>query len=110
MARLLNIFFNVDLRCSHDGLKALCAKKRVGLSKLEQGDCVIFINRDMTKLKMFASGTECLLHLKKEKGRIAPETIPLLPHYVSGGKLDYNSALKTAIEKHLQRRKSRGQV
>ncbi len=107
--RLLHFFPGADLRCSHDGLKLLAKKKKVDLSNMKMGDCVIFMNNAGTKLKMFASGTKCLMFVSNDGRKIAPETIQFLPQYVQGGELNYRGALKEAIETFFARRgKKRG--
>lgn len=105
--RLLHFFPNSDLRCSHDGLKLIAKKKKVDLSNMKMGDCVIFMNSAGTKLKMFASGTKALLFVSNDNRKIAVETIQFLPQYVQGGELNYRGALREAIEKHFAKRKKR---
>lgn len=106
--RLLRVFFDVDLRCSHHGLKDFAKQKSFDVSKIKQGDMVVFLNRRMTMLKAFASGDEAIFHLAKEK-RIEPETIKHLPRYFDGNiELTYKRALATAIDEHMKRRRRRG--
>lgn len=103
--KLLHIFFGCDMRSGHEGLKALLKKKKVNIDAISPGDCIIFMNGEQTRLKMFASTTECLLHLNTGNRRIDPATIPDLPKYFNGQRLDYGAALKDAITKHMARRK-----
>ena len=105
MAKLLHCFFGVDMRSGHEGLKQLLGKKKVALGSIKQGDCIIFMNTAQNRLKMFASGTECLLYVNNGNRRIDPATIPNLPQYVNGDRLDYGAALRDAIKKHMARRK-----
>ncbi len=104
--KILHIFFEVDMRCSHDGLKELLVKKKVSLKTIKQGDCIVFINNAQNRVKLFASGAECLVYLNPGK-RIDPETIPLIPHYLNGDTLDYSGALKEALMKRMVRKKKR---
>jgi hypothetical protein len=104
--KLLHIFFGVDMRSGHEGLKALLTKKKVALSSIgKKGDCVIFLNTAQNRLKMFSSGTECILHLNTGNRRIDAATIPTLPEYVNGERLDYPGALRDAILKQMKGRR-----
>jgi hypothetical protein len=105
--KLLRVFFGVDMRNSHQGLLAVAAKSKVNLDKMGAGDCVIFINTNFTRVKMFASGTKAILYVSEGNKRIAPEAIKFLPHYVNGSELDYKGALAEAIEKHFKMRRKR---
>ena len=107
MAKLLHVYFDTDLRSAHAGLTKLLAKRKVKVSDINQGDCIAFFNRAFTRLKMFASGTQMLLYYSNGNRRIEPETVRLLPNFVSGGELDYNAALKEAIEKHFAKKLAR---
>jgi len=102
--KLLHIFFGVDMRSGHEGLRALLAKKKVSLTTIKQGDCIIFMNNSQNRLKMFGSGSECLLHLNTGNRRIDAATIPKLPEYFNGERLDYGAALRDAINKHMRTR------
>lgn len=103
--KLLHIFWETDMRCSHEGLKAVAKKKRFPLSDMKQGDCVVFVNRQLTRVKMFASGTKCMLYIAEGNKRIEPDTIRLLPGYIVGGaELDYLGALQESINQRLAKR------
>lgn len=101
--KLLHVFFEVDMRNQHRGLKNYAIKRKASMA-LSAGDCVVFINRRWNRLKMFASSGDCLIYLNLgDKGRINPETIAKIPSYLNGKSLDYRGALKEAIEKQFEK-------
>ncbi len=102
--RLLHFIPDTDLRCSHEGLKLVAKKKKINLDDMRIGDCVIFANRSLNKIKMFASGTKCMVFYSNDGRKIATDTIQFLPAFLSGGELNYRGALKTAIDQHFKRK------
>lgn len=101
MARLMHIVFDTHMGNGHAGLAALAGKK-INVENLGKGECVVFINRAQTALKMFASGGQLLLHYKSRHGAIDADVIRHLPNHVDGGTLNYGAALKASLKKRLR--------
>lgn len=103
MSRLLQVFFNSDLRCSHDGLSQLAKEHDINVSALEPGEYVIFVNSAKNRLKLYASNN-VLAYLKLDSGKgIDLRTIALIPKaFKASGKLDYDQALKEVLTKELK--------
>jgi len=110
MARLVHIFFDTNLGNGHAGLGKLASKKKIRLHALKNGDCVLFLNRAQTALKMFASNGDMIIHYKAPWGRLEPETLRHLPNFVEGGTLNYRGALKDALTRKLIPNKFKGET
>jgi hypothetical protein len=107
MAKLMHIFFEVDMRGAHWALKDYAKRRRVSVDDLRDGECVIFINKAWNRLKMFCGGGgEALFHLNTYPRRIEPDTIRRLPHYLNAGELDYTAALRASIREKFPYRAS----
>jgi len=102
--RLLHIFFGINLGNGHNGLSKIVGQRK--LAAMKTGDCILFINRAQTALKMFSGTGDLLLHYKvpRHLGRLNPTTIRHLPNYVNGGTINYKGALKKALTEQLARR------
>src|SRR5687767_6054463 len=101
MARALQVFFDSDLRCSHDGLALVAKKAKIDVSKLQPGEYVLFINSEKNKLKLFTANN-VLAYLRLERGKLEERTISLIPEaFMASGKIDYEKALRQVIEKEL---------
>lgn len=99
MSKLLRVFLNADLRCAHDGLKAMAKKQKVKLEELKEGELVLFVNAERNRIKLFGANN-VLAYLKLDRGRIDFRTISLIPRaFSASGKIDYDSALKEVITK-----------
>lgn len=98
--KLLHIFFDVDMRCSHEGLGVLVKKKKI---KINEGDFVCFLNRTRNIVKMFCGSQDALLHYKKDGRVIDPQVIKYLPKYAGGSEIDMDAAIKEHISKVLNK-------
>lgn len=106
MARALQLFLNSDLRCGHEGLAAIAKRQEIDVEKLERGEFVIFINALKNRVKLFTANN-VIAYLQLKTGSIDLRTIALIPQsFNASGKIDYDSALKEVIEKHLSGRRS----
>ena len=103
MNRLISVFPNTDLRSGHAGLTKVALKAKRDVSKLEPGNFILFINRNQSAFKMFASNN-MVVHYKSPRGRIHIDAIQYLPACFNGEKLNYNKALGMALEKTLGKR------
>lgn len=98
---ILRVFLNVNLRAGHDGLTKLAKDHQVKTSDLEPGSYIVFINAAKNKLKLYAAN-EVIAYLRLGKGRsIDMNTIRELPYVFNGKFINYDAALKTAVEKQM---------
>src|SRR5204862_105846 len=95
-----------DLRNGHDGLTAIAKDEGVDVSKLSEGEYVIFINAERNKLKMFAAHN-VVAYYKTRPGEVLDmRTIALIPRAFTGsGRINYDEALKETVEGLLARRR-----
>lgn len=81
--RIAQVFLNVDLRNSHDGLMEIARKRGVDISKLEIGHYVVFINDQKNRFKLFAPSANrrgfIVAYYKSYDGRIDRQEIEMLP-------------------------------
>lgn len=96
---IIRIVFDADLRSGHKGLTSIAKSFKVDTNELAAGEYVIFVNRAMSALKMYAAGN-VVAHLKMPpRQRIDPDVIRVIPEFFNGKAIDYDSALKTVLEK-----------
>lgn len=101
---ILQVFLNADLRCGHDGLAQLAKKHGMNVAKIESGQFLIFINGQRSKVKIYAA-SNVIAYLKLDKGRLNMDTIREIPRvFAAKGRMDYDEALKLAVEKSLSKR------
>lgn len=101
--RMVQIVFNADLRCSHDGLRLLAKSLKINLDALVVGEFVVFINTNKNMLKIFAAGNT-IAHFKNEKSRmINMKILSMIPRFFNGKELKYDEALAEVIRKEIKR-------
>jgi hypothetical protein len=106
--RVIQCFFDVDMRCAHDGLAVLAKVQKIDVAKLDAGEYVIFINTAKNRLKMFAPGGVVAYYRAHGGERINLNTIPLIPRaFNATGRIDYDKALREVLEKQLAKRAER---
>lgn len=99
--KIARVFFDVYMNKAHRGLSALAAEHKCDVTKLEQGEYVMFINSKNTALKMYAPGN-VVAHLKLPSGMtLDREVIAMIPNFFNGGKINYDAALKATLERRL---------
>lgn len=104
--KLLRVFLNVDMRNGHDGLSLIAKDNAIKTSEIESGSYVVFINSQRTKLKMFAAG-QVVAYLRMSQGRtINMNVIKELPSVFNGKQINYDVALKTAVETAMAKKAS----
>jgi hypothetical protein len=103
--RVLQIFLNADLRNGHEGLAELAKERGIDVTKLLPGQYVVFVNAGKDKLKLYAAAN-VLAYLKLTGGqKFDLRVIAFIPKAFNGsGKLDYDKALKDAVEEALRKR------
>lgn len=109
--RVINFFTNVDFRLGHDGLAKLSKQNAVDVAKLNNGQYIVFVNSAKDRVKVFAANN-VIAYLKLPHGRkVDSRVIQEIPSAFQGnGTLDYDKALKAAVEKALARRNRKKQA
>lgn len=111
--KLVHVFFDVNLGCQHDGL-SLEAKKvgKIDTEDLAAGELLLFINRRRDKIKVLASigrgPRNCVLAYwrGKDKQVLDEMAIQYIARAFDGTTINYNQALRKAIEQRLAHSKS----
>lgn len=103
--RIVQVFQDCDLRCSHMGLSEIAKKAKIDLGKLAPGEYVVFFNTSRTHVKIAAAfGT--LAHRRSEHGRFfdASCIVSVVRAFHNTGRLDYDEAIKDRLLSLLGRR------
>ena len=103
-ARIIRVFLNVSMINGHDGLHAVAKKEKVDLGKLEPGELVIFLNERADKLKVYGAN-DVYAYYRSPKGRLQAEMIQNIPKSFSGGRINFDEAVKTALLDLLAKKK-----
>jgi hypothetical protein len=91
--KIAHIYFEIPMYYSHSGLKKILKKK-----VLEDHECAIFINKAWTGLKMLTPENVILYLRRPPNAPIEPDSIKYLPNCVNGTNLNYDAALRAAIQ------------
>lgn len=111
--KLLAIFWDTDFRARHEGLLEKARNSQtIARRHMHPDDMLCFINakRDrviiLTGLNDDPDAPEKfgVLAYYRSKGRIEPTAIQYIPDCFNGENINYNSALKKALEKNLAKR------
>ena len=96
MNKVLRVFFDVDMRCSHPGLSKLAKELAdVDLYQLKPLQHVVFFNKAMTRIKVFSSGA-VLSYVFRHNG-VSAETIQFFSEAFGAEGFAYDKALKKMI-------------
>ncbi len=100
--RVIRFFPDTHLGNGHDGLARIASKNNVDVRNLGWGEFVVFMNSRCSALKMYSQGG-LIAHLKMPgNGRIAMETIALIPRFFNGTNIDYQGSLAETIRRELE--------
>lgn len=102
--RVLQVFLNADLRCSHDGLREIAKKGGLDVKDLQPGQYIVFLNAAKNRLKLYASNNVVAYMKQPDGSRIDPRMIAELPRAFNGTTINYESAIKDALIKVFARR------
>lgn len=102
--RVLQIFLNADLRCSHDGLREIAKKGGLDVKDLQPGQYIVFLNCAKNRLKLYAAGNVVAYMKQPDGGRIDIRMIAELPRAFNGTSINYETAIKEALAKVFARR------
>lgn len=106
--RLLRIFFDVDFRCQHTGLKRHMMKRGLNVNDLEPDDMVIFINTAKNKVRALKMTPEPnswgVLGYYRSPGnsKIDYRALKYIPQvFGAAGNIDMDNATLKVLEKEL---------
>jgi hypothetical protein len=102
--RVLQVFLNADLRCSHDGLREIAKKGGLDVKDLQAGQYIVFLNAAKDRLKLYAAGNVVAYMKQPDRGKIDPRMIAELPRAFNGTAIQYEVAIKEALVKIFARR------
>jgi hypothetical protein len=107
VSRILQVFFDADMRCGHEGLELLAKKHKIDLKKLDPGNFVVFVNSAKDRLKIYTA-YNVIAYMKSPAGKIDMRAVQFIPKaFEAKGTLTYDEALKELFEKQLPIMKDR---
>jgi hypothetical protein len=100
--KALHVFLGVDMRKSHDGLILLAKNKKIDLTKLPDETAAVFISANKLRIKTY-SYNHIVGYLRANSYRpFDLSAIDEFPRaFDKSGMMNYNKALKAALEKKL---------
>lgn len=103
--RVLQVISPVDMRCSHDGLRAVCLEKG-GLDphELKPGQYIVFLNAKKDHLKLYAAHNLVVSYKVPGGGRIDMRVIAQIPTFFNGSAINYDGAVEKMLEQYFARR------
>lgn len=91
--KIIRYFPETDLRCNHLGLSLLAKEKKINVKDLAPGEFLVFTNKALNKLKIYAPGN-CIAYVKSpDNRRIDLNVVRLIPRFFNGTKFDYEGAM-----------------
>lgn len=106
-SHVLHIFWDVDLRCSHDGLEAHVKRHKkeysVDLKRLRRGEFVIFFNSAMSKVKLYAAHRVVAYTRSERNSRLDPQVISRIAEaFDATGEINYEKKLREVLLERLR--------
>lgn len=104
--KLKQIFTDVDMRCSHDGLAIVAKKGQIDITKLNEGEYVAFFNAKKNHLKI-AAAHHVIASKRAPQGRFYDMACitEVVRAFHNTGKVDYEAALKKRLVELLERKR-----
>lgn len=91
--RVVRFFPESDLRAGHVGLRKLAMKANLDPHTLKPGEFLVFANRALTRLKIFAPGNVIAYLASPDEKRLDLDVIRYIPRYFHGGQITYDDLL-----------------
>lgn len=104
MNKIISVFPNSDLRCSHFGLGMKLIKAKKDPVFFRNGNFALFLNRSQTAFKILGANN-VLVHYKHPRGRVNVKAIKFIPECFHGGEFTFDRALAKVIDKELTRKR-----
>lgn len=101
--RIIRLVDNVSMGLGHQGLhRLMLGNFKLDITKLEDGQLVMFLNKKKDKLKIIGKSGTVLGYLKMPNGRrIMLDAVQYIPQTFGGSGFDYDLALKKALRARL---------
>lgn len=103
MSKVVRCFLDTNMCYQHDSLNKIARKGGMTLSSLEPGEYVVFINKALNKIKLFANNN-VFAYCRLDKGRrIDLKVISEIPSVFESTKtLNYDQALEAMLTKRFR--------
>jgi hypothetical protein len=100
-AKVIQCFFDADMRNGHLGLAAIAKKDKIDVEQIEPGQYVVFLNSAKNRLKLYAANG-IVAYYYKPGMKIDLHVISEIPRaFLGSGRLDYDAALRKTLEKRI---------
>lgn len=101
--RVIRLFPDSDMRCSHEGLAAVAKKNDIDPLTLHPGEFLVFINSRQTMFKIYAPGN-CIAFVKHPEGhRLDLSVVRYIPRFFNGTEFNLDAATRKMIGEKLNR-------
>lgn len=110
MGQIRRVFLNVSMTNRIDGLQRIAEGSGIKLNDLEPGSYLVFVNAAKDKLAMLVGvhneESRQIMAYKKLEGdrKLDLRVIAEIPRYFDGKRLNYDDALKSAVEAAMARK------
>lgn len=99
--RILRFFPDADMRCAHEGLRAVAVENGVDPWELMPGEFLVFSNRKQTMMKIFAPGNIIAFLKHPLNHRIDLDIVKYIPRFFNGTEFQYEKAMREMIKEKL---------
>lgn len=100
---ILRYFPDTHMGLSHHGLTEIARKHKINLPELPHGNFVIFTNKKLTAVKVFAAGNT--IAYKRTGTKLDLNMIKNIPRSFRGGQFNFDEALRETLEQKLGKAK-----
>lgn len=101
--KILQIFFDADMRSQHPGLTKAAKKEGMDISTLPVGSILVFVNRKRNRIKFLMPNNTLAYH--RSERILDMRAIGFLDRaLLLRSEVGYDSALRQSLEKHMGRR------
>lgn len=91
--KIIRFFPDSDLRCSHEGLKVIAMEHKIDPWNLKPGEFLVFANRRMSALKIYAPGNIIAYVKSPDHRQIDLNIVRLIPRFFNGTEFNYSGAV-----------------
>lgn len=99
--KVIRFFPNSDLRCSHEGLRAVAKENGIDPWGLSAGEFLVFANTSQTMMKIYAPGNIIAFLRHPLRHRIDLSLVQYIPRFFNGTEFNYEGAMKKMLTQKL---------
>lgn len=101
---IVRYFPQTNFKNGHQGLGEICKKHNINVLRLEPNELVVFTNKALTAIKIFAPGYT-VVHTKMPDGagKLDMRVIEEIPKIFKDGKIDYAQGVRELIVKQFDK-------